>query len=79
MRLRPFSLCRPPDARAGGGHHRLNLLALAVRFPFYAAVPLGVVAWKNLGRWRLSTAHGSARAVRHRRPAARGMIGGAAG
>jgi hypothetical protein len=39
----------------------LNLLALAIRFPLLAAVPLGVVAWKKLHRWQVSDAYGNAR------------------
>jgi hypothetical protein len=40
----------------------VNLLAIALRFPLLAAVPLGVVAYRRLTRWETSDAYGSARA-----------------
>ena len=56
-----------------------NLLALAVRFPTYAAIPAGYFAVKSFRRWQLSDAHGSARASGLADLLTRGMIGGRGG
>ena len=52
-----------------------NLIALTVRYPLYAVLPAVIIARKDFGRWRLSAAHGSARASTVTDLVARGMIG----
>lgn len=79
MRLRPFSLIVRLTLIVAVCLTAVNLLVLAVRFPAYAALPLGYAAWKRLGRWRLSTAHGQARASGLADLLARGMLGSRGG
>jgi hypothetical protein len=57
----------------------LNLLAIAARFPFFAAAILGFIAWKRARRWQLSTAYGSARPAGLGDLIQRGMIGSRGG
>jgi hypothetical protein len=75
MRPSPFSFCVRVTLMTAVSLAAVNLLVLVIRFPAYAALPACVIAWRNRGNWRLSTAHGSARASSIMELISLGMIG----